>query len=45
MAEYPYAGKIKNQGQQRVEAPYKTKGEKGVTVKHTGSDLRSGKKG
>ena len=39
-----YIGKIKNQGQQKVEAPHKVKeGAKKGTVK-TGKDLRSGSK-
>jgi hypothetical protein len=42
MATGTYAGKIKNSGNQVVEAPIKTPAKKSGTVKR-GSDLRTGK--
>ena len=42
MATSAYAGKVKNSGIQKVEAPFKTKPAKSGTVK-TGKDLRAGK--
>ena len=38
-----YIGKIKNQGQQKVEAPHQVKQNKKGTVQQ-GKDLRTGKK-
>lgn len=38
-----YAGSIKNQGSQVVEAPIAADGKKGNTVVKTGNDLRCGK--
>ena len=43
MAEKTYAGSIKNQGSQVVEAPLSSKGSKGKGVVKTGTDLRGGK--
>ena len=43
MAEKTYAGSIKNQGSQVVEAPFATKGNKGKGIFKTGGDLRTGK--
>ncbi len=43
MSKSDYAGKIKNSGVQRVEAPVKKPAPKPGVVK-TGSDLRTGKK-
>lgn len=43
MAEKTYAGQIKNQGSQVVEAPLGCKGSKGKGSVKTGTDLRSGK--
>lgn len=40
----PYAGKVKNAGAQKVQAPFANKGKKGSTVVKTGNDLRTGKK-
>lgn len=37
-----YAGSIKNQGSQVVEAPFSTGEKKGKTVVKTGNDLRNG---
>ena len=42
--EKGYAGRIKNKGNQVVEAPYKTAAPKRPKVK-TGKDLRAGKSG
>ena len=42
-SEYPYKGKIKNQGPQEVPAPNAGKDKGGTTVKHTGGDLRANK--
>ncbi len=38
-----YAGQVKNQGSQTVEAPLGSKGSKGKGTVKTGTDLRSGK--
>ena len=43
--ENAYAGKIKNAGTQRVEAPYKTENGSKGTQKLTGNDLRTKKTG
>lgn len=42
--EKGYAGRIKNKGNQVVEAPYKTAAPKKPKMK-TGKDLRAGKSG
>jgi len=42
--EKGYAGRIKNKGNQVVEAPFKTAAPKSPKVK-TGKDLRAGKSG
>lgn len=42
--EKGYAGRIKNKGNQTVDAPYKTSAVKGPKMK-TGKDLRAGKSG
>lgn len=39
-----YIGKIKNQGQQKVEAPHQVKSNAKKGTVQTGKDLRSGKK-
>lgn len=44
MEKYGYAGRIKNKGNQVVEAPIKTSSPKSPVVK-TGKDLRAGKSG
>lgn len=38
-----YAGRIKNSGVQRVEAPAGAEAKRGKTVTRKGSDLRGGK--
>jgi hypothetical protein len=43
MAKNVLEGKIKNQGNQQVVAPYAKEGAKGKSVKHTGKDLRAPK--
>ena len=43
MAEKTYAGSIKNQGSQVVEAPLSVAGSKGKGTVKTGGDLRGGK--
>lgn len=45
MADYPYAGRIKNTGQQQVKAPNIKKDSGGKSVVHKGGDLRTGKTG
>lgn len=44
MEKYGYAGRIKNKGNQTVEAPIKTSAPKSPKMK-TGKDLRAGKSG
>ena len=43
MAKNVLEGKIKNQGNQMVKAPYAQEGVKGKTVKHKDKDLRAPK--
>lgn len=42
MSDNPYAGKVLNQGQQKIKGNVKNTG-KGKDTIHTGGDLRSGK--
>ena len=43
MKKESFAGKIGNQGAQKVEAPIQPKADKGKRTVHKGKDLRAGK--